>query len=255
MNGAFDLGNEPTAAPPTVEEQAQMRAALGIPETSSAYSDQSLAMEPLFEGSFVREGEFTPPSNWEDILIVLRVDIPYVSVGSIVAALQIKTVTGGHVIPWAIPVEATDPYSSLSFMSPRLNVIRLQRAGDAVMLNVYMSNDGYPTGDFLNAMNSFSQPTSFADYNLGDGSGGGYGGDGYGGYGGDGYGGYGGTTPVEELIGIHWQSPSYQRVDGRAISACVFNGYAPAGLGDFLLRLNTTQYGTVSNLSVRILAR
>lgn len=226
------------------EDVTATRNALGLAETSSAYTDFNVTMEPLFSGSRVQEGEFTPPANWEDILIVTQVDITYVSAGAIIAALQIKTTTGGHVVPWAIPVESSGVWAGNEMADPRLTVIRLQRAGAAVMLNVYMANSSYQWGQFMNEMNSFYQPTSFADYNLGDGSGGGYGG----------YGG-GGDVPIEELIGLHWQSQSVTRVDGRAISACVFHEYSPGGIGDFLLRLHTTQYGSVENLNVRILAR
>ena len=225
------------------EDVTATRNALGLAETSSAYTDFNVTMEPLFSGSFVQEGEFTPPTDWEDILIATRVDITYMSAGAIVAALQIKTTTGGHVVPWAIPVESSGVWPGYEMSDPRITVIRLQRAGAVVMLNVYMANSSYQSGQFMNEMNSFYQPTSFADYNLGDGSGGGYGG------------GYGGSVPIEEMIGLHWQSQSVTRVDGRAISACVFHEYSPGGIGDFLLRLHTTQSGSVENLNVRILAR
>lgn len=215
----------------------------GGPETPTSYTDFNVTMEPLFSGSFVQEGEFTPPTDWQDILIATQVDIPYVSAGSIAAALQIKTTMGGDVIPWAIPIETSGVWPSFGGADPRITVIRLQRAGAAVMLNVYMANSSYESGQFMNEMNSMYGPTSFADYNLGDGSGGGYGG------------GYGGSVPIEEMIGLHWQNHTFTRVDGRAISACVFHEYSPAGLGDFLLRLHTTQSGSVESLNVRILAR
>jgi hypothetical protein len=235
---AFDLGNTPSTPPgaPTSAEKVQLQKAIGIDATG--YADNTVSMSPTYGGSYVYEGYYTPPTGWRDMIIICRVNLNYAYAYDVLAALQIVTTSGGYVIPWAIPVASTDSAA----VDPRVTVIRLQRAKDAVFINTYMSNSSYTSDTFLSEMNN-SVPAEFlSTYNLGNSAGGGSGGSGTG----------GGSVSVNDLLGMHQVTPAYIRPDSRAISACI----TPVTLTTTLImKLNLSQFSSLaSSLSLRILS-
>jgi hypothetical protein len=242
---AFDLGNTPSTPPsaPTAAEKVQLQKAIGIDATG--YMDTTVSMSPTFSESYVYEGSYTPPTGWRDMIIICRVDLSSTSAYDVLAALQIKTTSVAYVVPWAIPVASTDS----EVVDPRVTVIRLQRAKDAVFLNTYMSNSSYTNDTFLSEMNNISPAESLSTYNLGNSVGGGSGGSGTGGTGTGGTG--GDSVSVSDLLGMHQLTPAYIRPDSRVISACI----APVTLTtNLIMRLNLSQSSTLaSTLNLRIL--
>jgi hypothetical protein len=238
---AFDLGNTPSTPPgaPTSAEKVQLQKAIGIDATG--YMDTTVSMSPTFSESYVYEGSYTPPTGWRDMIIICRVDLTSAYAYDVLAALQIVTTSGGYVVPWAIPVASTDS----AVVDPRVTVIRLQRAKDAIFINTYMSNSSYTNDTFLSEMNNISPAESLSNYNLGNSVGGESGGSGGSGTG-------GGSVSVSDLLGMHQVTPAYIRPDSRAISACI----TPVTLTTTLImKLNLSQFSSLaSSLSLRILS-
>lgn len=198
------------------------------------HTETIVTMDPLFSGSNVREGLYETTNGWRELVIFVNVSSQYASAGSIKAALQIKTAAGVGIIPWAIPVEASDPFSGTD---QRVTVIRLQRVLGSILLDVYMGNLSYEQIQALSEMNAAYQQSTFADYMLGDGSGGGYGGGGYGSY-----------APYLETIGIHANSsPAFARVDGRAISACIINSALPS---EWTFAIHSNSYDPIMSAEI-----